>query len=110
MGDVQPIVTLILEIAAFISAIGLAWTYIKKWSAETKGSKNSELINEHAEQLKRINERVTVLESKDKRQDQFVSAMCSAMLALLDHNINGNSIDKLKDAKEEMQEFLIHRG
>lgn len=110
MENLQIITKFILEVAAFISAIGLAWTYIKKWNAESKGTKNGELIAEHTEELKKLNERVTVLESTNRKQDQFVNAMCGAMLALLDHNINGNSIDKLKEAKEEMQEFLIHRG
>ena len=110
MENAQMIINIILQIAAFITAIGAAWAYIKKWIAESKGSKNSELIQLHTEQLKRMDERLTVLESTNRKQDQFVSTMCGAMLALLEHNINGDSIDKLKEAKEEMQEFLIHRG
>jgi len=109
MDNAQNIINLLLQMAAFITAIGAAWAYIKKWVAESKGSKNSESIQLHSEQIKRMDERLTVLESKDKKQDKFVETMCSAMLALLEHNINGNSIDKLKEAKEEMQEFLIHR-
>ena len=110
MEQIEIVIKTILEVAAFITAIGAAWAYIKKWNAESKGTKNSELIQQHTEQLKRIDERLTVLESTNRKQDKFVNTMCGAMLALLEHNINGNSIDKLKEAKEEMQEFLIHRG
>ena len=110
MEKIKAVAQYLLQSAAFITAIGAAWTYIKKWNAESKGVKNSKLIQTHTEQLKRIDERLTVLESNNRKQDDFVEAMCSAMLALLDHNINGNSIDKLKEARQEMQDFLIHRG
>lgn len=35
--------------------------------------------------------------------------MCRGMLALLNHEITGNSIDKLKDAQADMTDFLIQR-
>ena len=51
-----------------------------------------------------------MLEKANASQDKYVNAMCATMLALLDHSITGNSVDKLKKAREEMQEFIIHRG
>ena len=33
--------------------------------------------------------------------------MCGCMLALLDHMISGNSIDKMKDVRDEMRDWLI---
>lgn len=108
--DINNFAAELLIIASVIITIGGAIAVIKKWIKESKPSQHDELIKQHAEQLQKLNERVTVLESTNRKQDQFVSTMCGAMLALLEHNINGNSIDKLKEAKEEMQEFLIHRG
>lgn len=108
--DINNFAAELLIIAAFITAIGGAIAVIKKWIKDSKPSKHEEVLKEHAKQLSKLNKRVTVLESTNRKQDKFVEAMCSSMLALLDHNINGNSIDKLKEAKEEMQEFLIHRG
>jgi gas vesicle protein len=57
-----------------------------------------------------LKDRVEQLKHKDSNQSKFVEAICSSMLAILEHNINGNSVDKLKKAKEDLQEFLIHRG
>ena len=108
--DINNFAAELLIIAAFITAIGGAVAVIKKWIKDSKPSKHEEVLKEHTEQLKQFNERLTVLESTNRKQDKFVETMCAAMLALLEHNINGNSIDKLKEAKEEMQEFLIHRG
>ena len=108
--DLSEIVTLVLAAAGLVTAIGGAITYIKKWYTESKGAKNSEIIQEHAEQLRSIDERLQKLEKANLHQDKYVNAMCETMLALLDHSITGNSVDKLKKAKEEMQEFIIHRG
>lgn len=110
MTDINQIITVILAVAGGITVIGGAWAYIKKWIAESKGAKNSEIIQEHTEQLKSIDERLQQLEKANVSQDRYVTAMCSTMMALLDHSITGNSIDKLKKARDEMNEFLIHRG
>lgn len=36
-------------------------------------------------------------------------AICRGVLALLNHEITGNSVDKLKDAQSNMTEYLINR-
>ena len=35
--------------------------------------------------------------------------ICKCMLALTDHELTGNSVDKLRKAKDEMQNYLIER-
>ena len=108
--ELTDIITFVLAAAGLITAIGGAATYIKKWYTESKGAKNSTIIQEHTEQLKSIDERLQQLEKANVSQDRYVTAMCATMMALLDHSITGNSIDKLKKARDEMNEFLIHRG
>ena len=47
-----------------------------------------------------------------KRQDEqedFIKIMCNSMLALLNHNITGNSIEKLKQAETDLQNFLVNK-
>lgn len=108
--ELSDIITVVLAVAGLVTAIGGAITYIKKWIAESKGTKNSVVIQEHTEQLRSIDERLQKLERANVTQDRYVNAMCETMLALLDHSITGNSIDKLRKARDEMQEFIIHRG
>ena len=108
--SVSDIITVVLAVAGLVTAIGGAVTYIKKWAAESKGTRNSEVIQEHTEQLRIIDERLQKLEKANVSQDKYVNAMCETMLALLDHSITGNSVDKLKKARDEMNEFLIHRS
>lgn len=47
-------------------------------------------------------ERIDALEEGQK-------AICRGVLALLSHEINGNSIDKLKEASAEITDYLIER-
>ena len=63
-----------------------------------------------------LEKRVTLLEAKlesyDKRQRRMEDgqkALCRGVAALLSHEINGNSIEKLKKAQEGFTESLIDR-
>lgn len=52
--------------------------------------------------LKNDNERLKSMEEGNK-------VVCRGILALLSHEINGNSIDKLKSSQTEMTNYLIDR-
>jgi hypothetical protein len=64
----------------------------------------------------RINERVSALEVKADKdfaalqsQADADRAICHALLAILDHAIYGNHIEKLEEAKERVREYLIKK-
>jgi hypothetical protein len=38
-----------------------------------------------------------------------IKVLCAAMLALLDHEIEGNHVERLVDAKERIRDYLIER-
>jgi hypothetical protein len=54
------------------------------------------------DKLDRDKNRIDSLEAGNK-------VICRGILALLSHEINGNSADKLKDAKDELTNYLIER-
>lgn len=107
---IDEILTTIMLISAFITTLGGAIAIVKSQIKDSKVTRHDDKLNKHDEELRKLNERLTVLEANNKRQDEYVEAMCRSMLALLEHNINGNSVAKLKEAKEAMQEFLIRGG
>ena len=67
---------------------------------EQKLSNDKETIDMHTRQLNAYEDRVDQLENGNK-------ALCHGVFALLSHEVNGNSIDKLKTAHHAMQNFLI---
>lgn len=67
---------------------------------EKKLSNDKAEIEMHTRQLNAYSSRVDQLEGGNK-------ALCHGVFALLSHEVNGNSIDKLKTAHHAMQNYLI---
>lgn len=59
-------------------------------------------VEDHEVKLKRDHERLNDLEESNR-------IIMRALMAMLSHEINGNSDDKLKTSFEEIQKFLIER-
>ena len=59
-------------------------------------------VKDHDEKLKRDHERLNELEDSNR-------VIMRALMALLSHEINGNSDDKLKASLDEIQKFLIEK-
>lgn len=54
------------------------------------------------EELKEQDKRITAIEEGNK-------ILCRGILALLSHEINGNSVDKLTKARDEITDYLIDK-
>lgn len=44
-----------------------------------------------------------------KKEEEFNNIMCKSLLVLMDHEITNNNINRLKDMRQELNEFLIKR-
>lgn len=107
--NLNALVLTILSVASAIITLGGATAVIQRWWKESKMNQNQERINKLEDRTDAIEKELHVQGSHQKETDDFTKTMCSAMLALLDHNITGNSVDKLKKAKEELQDFLVNK-
>jgi hypothetical protein len=67
---------------------------------DRKLAADKEAIELHTTQLNANESRVRQLENGNK-------ALCHGVFALLSHEVNGNSIDKLKKAQDGMKNYLI---
>ena len=108
----------ILGACAMIAALGSAAAVLAKLGRP---------MREMRSQLKSINERITTLENTHKtdqasnnnrfkadhemseRLESTEHQLCKCMLALLDHMITGNSVDRLKQTRDALNTFLIER-
>lgn len=102
LNQLQTFFIVVLAIASFITTIGGAINLLLNWRKQSK-------VIKHEEQIKDLLERVKALENKTSEQEGFIKVLCNSILALVSHEINGNSLDKLKDAQKELQDFLINR-
>lgn len=100
--EIQTFFVVLLAICGAISVIGGALNIILNWRKESK-------ITNHDKALKDHELRIRKLEDESEEQDSFIKVLCSSVLALVSHEINGNSIDKLKDAQKDLQDFLVNK-
>lgn len=68
-----------------------------------------EKVDTIAKQSEQDAKRFTDLENKINNQEVTMQALMSAMLALVNHSIDGNGIEGLKNARSELLEHLIER-
>ncbi len=59
-------------------------------------------VNEHEEKLKKDHERLNELEEANRIQMR-------ALMAMLHHEIDGNSVEGLKKSYDEIQQYLIDK-
>lgn len=90
----------ILIIFGGIACIGGGIGYIIKLVRPVKDLKDT--VDSHTKMLDNDNKRFMELEGATKIQNRV-------LLALVSHEINGNSIDKLKEAKSDLEEYLINK-
>ena len=44
-----------------------------------------------------------------KKLETGIEKICKCTLAITDHELTGNSVDKLRDARDDMQDYLIQK-
>lgn len=100
--DLQTFFVVLLAFCGAVSVFGNTLNLLKNWRRESK-------LLLHEKQIQNHESRIKVLEDSKITQESFIKVLCNSVLALVSHEINGNSIDKLKDAQEELKEFLINK-
>ena len=100
----------ILALAGAVSTIGGA---IEKIAKAVRVAKAPE--KKQNDEISEIKERLDKLESKLKKDESQIEAskecnrvLTKGMLALLEHGINGNNIDQMRDAKNDVEAYLIN--
>lgn len=109
MQSIEVFYKVLLEILGFLSLLGGVITLILKFTKNTLSKKNEERIEEHEKKINELEVKINDIEKQSKEHGQYINVLCTAMLALISHEINGNSMDKLQRAKDELEQFLINK-
>ena len=111
--DTQVVISFkaVLIICGAIMTIGGAAVYIIKIIQKIKQPEETQ-----NQKITNLENRVTVLEGYSKSVNDRIKVMeegmkvtQQALLAIMSDEINGNDIDKLKQAKDDLEEYLIKR-
>ena len=90
----------ILWFCALITSLWGAWKIVKEWKKPSDELKKT--VEKHSELLDVDNKRLREIESSDKM-------ILQCLLAIINHNITGNGIDRMKEIRDELQEFIIKK-
>lgn len=84
---------------------------IDKVVGAVKATKNPiDDLKKRVEELERKNEEICPrYDKKIAEIEQGNKVVLNSLLAIMKHDIDGNNIDALKDASEELQRYLIQR-
>ena len=88
----------LLALMAFIVLLGNVVKVIKEW--KTPGANVSKWRTDMDEQMRNSNDRIKKVEDGNK-------VIMKALIAMMNHEINGNSVDKLQKALGELNDYLI---
>lgn len=66
-------------------------------------------LKRHQEMLENDNKRLKALEDGRKEQDETNKIIMKSLLAIMSHELDGNHTEQLRQAKGELEEYLINR-
>ncbi len=91
--DINQVILAVGVVCAAVVMVGAAASVIKRWAVPFVS----------------MQERVAKLEISHETTEEGVEVLCRCMLALMDNAVTGNSVDKIKQARDDMQHYLISR-
>lgn len=110
MSDVQEFeifLKVLLVLAGAIVTIGGAVAIISRLGAPYKTLRTElDTLKGEVKELKGFQSRD---HSELGKMEEGIEKICKCTLAITDHELTGNSVDKLREAKDEMQDYLIHK-
>lgn len=90
----------IMGLCAFITALWGIWKIVKEFRKPNDDLRNK--VDAHQRLLETDNKRLKEIEDSNKM-------ILQCLLVIINHDITGNGIEKMKDARDELQEYLINR-
>lgn len=106
----------VLFVLGAIITLGGAIAVISRWIAPIKKLKkdvDGKVNQAEFEALKCVVTELKSFQNTDHKElhkiEIGIEKTCKCVLAITDHELTGNSIDKLREAKDEMQDYLIQK-
>lgn len=107
MEEFKTFIQIALSIFGGVSVIAGGVSAIIKLFSPIR--KLRERVEKTEEYLHNDFERFVKLEGENKTVEESNKEICKALLVLLNHEITGNGIEKLKEQRDELERFLIEK-
>lgn len=90
----------LIFICGLLASIWGAWKIIKEIKKPSDDLKKK--VEDHEIKLNNDFNKINEL-------DEYTGLVCKSLLAMIDHEITGNGIERLKNTKVELQNYLIDK-
>lgn len=90
----------ILAFCALVTSLWGIWKIVKELKKPNDDLKKT--VEKHDRLLNSDEDRLKDIENSNKM-------MLQCLLVIINHNITGNGIEKMKETRDELQEFLIKK-
>ena len=90
----------ILAFCAFVTTLWGVWKIVKEIKKPNDDLKNT--VTRHDKLLDNDDKRLKEIENSNRM-------ILQCLLVIINHDITGNGIEKMKTARDELQEYLINR-
>lgn len=109
MGDVTISAALawLLTVAAGLVTLSKGWEIVRKLLHPEADLR--ETVKRHGELLDKDNRRLNRHDDELADANTFQGVMCRVMLAQLNHELSGNDVSHLKEARDELNNYLTKR-
>ena len=104
---IQDAAAALVAIAAGVVTISNAWKLVQKHLHPEADLR--ETVKENRKMLDNDNRRLNRHEEQLADAADFQGVMCRVMLAQLNHELSGNDVSHLKEARDELNEYLTKR-
>lgn len=108
MVSVKDVCSIILACCGGIITIGGAGAVITGWLSKIKTPerRQDDAIKGLECRVEKLEKSQADAENRMKKIEELLNALVGGQFALINHAINGNNIDQLKEAQNEMQKFI----
>lgn len=107
MGDVSITAQTILAFFGGITVIAGGTSAIFKLFNPVK--KLKEQVHQHEQKLAKDFERMNEIDATLCDIEEYDKVICKSLLVLLNHEITGNDVAKLKKQRDDLEQFLINK-
>ena len=107
MGDVSITIQTILAFFGGIAVIAGGASAILKLFNPLKALKSK--VDDHEQKLVKDFERMNTIDKTLCDVEEYDKVICKSLLVLLNHEITGNGVDKLKEQRDVLEQFLINK-
>lgn len=91
-----------------IGGAGAIFVGLYRWFKKPDVNRD-EKIKEHDDKLDNDFRDIKELKKRQEETDKAMQILMKSMLALMSHSIDGDHIEELKMARDDMQNYLIRR-